>query len=517
MIPIDDSSATAFVFTTLAVSLVLYVWTAMALSAVFRKAGEEAWKAWVPVLNAMMLLKLGGLPALSFLLVLIPIVGLPIVWVLTVTACYRISVSFGHGAGMTVLAAIAPPVWATILGAGPSRWLGADAPIPAGPRRTAAADDFDPFARRELSPFAPLFGTADTPQQARDADTTGALTPPVAQPDVAAEVDAVLEPVAAPEPDMGEPMAPEAVVGEPVAAEPPMREPVTPEPVVREPVTPEPVVREPVAAEPAPAVQAAASAAPVPAPVPRQAEPSPAEPVPATAILHTAERAPDPFDEVTGAAPDAPHPISAVSTTFDRPPVTTMPPVTRLPAAAVGARPAEAEPWAPQPDLHPDGFPEFSGEVSAIVGAPDAGGPRSARGSVSAQYAREAPPEFAGDALDETIITRRRRAAWSLIPPSGAPVALRADVVLVGRKPLADPAYPGAQLVAVDDGTVSKTHAMLRLQGERWFVTDLNSTNGVLFATFMGTEVEATPGVEIEAGERFFLGDAEVKLQRSDG
>ena len=39
----------------------------------------------------------------------------------------------------------------------------------------------------------------------------------------------------------------------------------------------------------------------------------------------------------------------------------------------------------------------------------------------------------------------------------------------------------------------------------------------VLFATLMGTEVEATPGEEIEAGERFFLGDAEVRLQRSDG
>lgn len=33
----------------------------------------------------------------------------------------------------------------------------------------------------------------------------------------------------------------------------------------------------------------------------------------------------------------------------------------------------------------------------------------------------------------------------------------------------------------------------------------------------MGTEIEATPGVEVEAGERFYLGDAEVRLRRSDG
>ena len=38
----------------------LYVWTALALSAVFRKSGEQAWKAWVPILNQVVLLQLGG-------------------------------------------------------------------------------------------------------------------------------------------------------------------------------------------------------------------------------------------------------------------------------------------------------------------------------------------------------------------------------------------------------------------------------------------------------------------------
>jgi len=72
--------------------------------------------------------------------------------------------------------------------------------------------------------------------------------------------------------------------------------------------------------------------------------------------------------------------------------------------------------------------------------------------------------------------------------------------------------------VAISDETrtVSKTHARLQLRGDVWFVTDLDSTNGVLFATLMGTEVEAPPGEEIEAGERFFLGDAEVRLTRRE-
>ncbi len=83
--------------------------------------------------------------------------------------------------------------------------------------------------------------------------------------------------------------------------------------------------------------------------------------------------------------------------------------------------------------------------------------------------------------------------------------------------PTPDRDFPAAQLISIDDGTVSKTHARLSLRDDHWYVTDLGSTNGVLFATLMGTEVEATPGEEIEAGERFFLGDAEVRLQRSEG
>ncbi|MFX5603137.1 FHA domain-containing protein, partial [Acinetobacter baumannii] len=77
--------------------------------------------------------------------------------------------------------------------------------------------------------------------------------------------------------------------------------------------------------------------------------------------------------------------------------------------------------------------------------------------------------------------------------PNGIPVDLTSDVVILGRRPAPDAAHPDAQLVAIADETrtVSKTHARLQLRGEKWFVTDLDSTNGVLFATLMGTEVEA--------------------------
>jgi pSer/pThr/pTyr-binding forkhead associated (FHA) protein len=141
---------------------------------------------------------------------------------------------------------------------------------------------------------------------------------------------------------------------------------------------------------------------------------------------------------------------------------------------------------------------------------------------VSALYTQPgfpvAPDDDDIDALDRTVVTRRRRIPWALVPPSGVPIDLTSDVVILGRRPSADAAHPDAQLVSIADETrtVSKTHARLHLRGDTWYVTDLDSTNGVLFATLMGTEVEAPPGEEIEAGERFFLGDAEVRLTRSE-
>ncbi len=115
------------------------------------------------------------------------------------------------------------------------------------------------------------------------------------------------------------------------------------------------------------------------------------------------------------------------------------------------------------------------------------------------------------------MITRRVRAAvWQLVPAAGAPVAITADVVILGRRPAADTAFPKAQLIAVagEALTVSKTHARLERHDDVWTITDLASTNGVLVRTFMGEEVEVEPGSKIDAGERFFLGDEEFHLAR---
>ncbi|PNW09864.1 FHA domain-containing protein [Microbacterium sp. AG157] len=520
-----DSTMVVLGATSFALVVVLYVWLALALSALFRKIGEPGWKAWVPVLNVATVLKVGGFSPWLVLLNLVPIFGLLAFIAVFVVAIHRINTGFGVGAGLTVLGALFPVVWASILGFGSARWH--------GERRTQRPDENSAPVRRGKDfegPYVPLIG-GWTPEQAPQSSPPDAAAPPA-------------------------PPAPPAPVSAPVAV--PFAAPSTPLADAVPSVNGwAPPVHVPMAEGDRPRVEDE-----------RRSEPR--EVAPATSVF-------DVLDALRDGSPEDDHrpepapPAPAESSrrhVLDAPPAdasapTWAPPVA-VPPAAPEAQPASVEeveeesdvvaPWAnpprrttadaipapiadvpltrPAPDAVPaprpsvaaatDDFPELSEAVSAVAEAPDAGSPRSARTSVSALYTQPEVPSVSADedfdALDRTVVTRRKRIPWALVPPSGTPVDLTSAVVILGRRPGPDSAYPDAQLVAISDETrtVSKTHARLELRGDTWYVTDLHSTNGVLFATLMGTEVEAPPGEEIEAGERFFLGDAEVRLSRSD-
>jgi len=547
----NATDATAAVFGTLIILLLsagIYVWTALALSAVLRKSGVEAWKAWVPILNAAVLLQLAGFSPWLVLLALVPVVNIAflVVWVI---ALFRVNVSFGFGAGMTVLGLLVFPVWASVVGWGSARWVGRDAasrallgggvrrasgepatlpPLPAfpAPVTPTAVPANHPAAATALPPAttAAAAGFAPPPPPAYAAPAPVAASPGVPAPAAAPSGGAgMAEADISPVPSAGSVAAPESATafpapGGPVDVAPPAD--WTPPPLPGRPVSAAPTeAGAPAAATEDPwqgfALDGIDLSAEVTGAVP--GAPAPISAVPATPFASAPAAVPPP-----ASAPAAPSPARAVEP-FAAPEAATTgeegitrPPVTRVPAAP--SSDGEREPWAParSPIAEADAFPEASGPVSAIIGAPDAGAPRSARSSVSAFHGKpEIPDEH--EILEETIIARRKRTDWSLVPPTGEPVALSSEVVIVGRRPSADPARPGAQLVSIQDGTVSKTHARLELRDDKWYVTDLDSTNGVLFATVMGTEVEAPPGEAVEAGDRFLLGDAEVRLRRSDG
>ncbi|MFG6402758.1 DUF5684 domain-containing protein [Microbacterium sp. P04] len=514
------------------VSVALYVWLALALSAVFRKAGEASWQGWVPLYNQAVILRLGGFSPWLIFVALVPIFGWIAYPVIHIIACHRINRAFGHGVGMTVVAALFLVIWASILGFGSSRWIGAEPA--AGPRRTEGGPAFPPVPQRTPAAPAPSGPFAAA---APAASPVGQWAPPTTPPAPAVALASAASPPA--------PAAPAAAPLPPVPPAPPRRSSFDAD--LDDAVDPEDRVA------PAPSRTGSFLPPPPSAPVAPPTVPvervAPIESVPTTRASAVSEPPrPEPLTQVphpaTPAVPPAPEPVVVTSAPEPEPWIPEPEPAPWIPART------------PEPERRsndPGAFPELSEAVSAVIGAPDAGAPRSARSSVSALYAQPEIPDTdddavvddarsdgagsggaghdgagydsAGydgaaydDALDQTIIARRRRIPWSLIPPQGDPVDISSEVVILGRRPAPDPAHPGAQLISISDETrtVSKTHAKLELRGDTWYVTDLGSTNGVLFATLMGTEIEVQPGQQLEAGERFFLGDAEVRLKRGD-
>ncbi|MDQ1082916.1 MULTISPECIES: DUF5684 domain-containing protein [Microbacterium] len=680
-----DSTLVLLGMASLALIVVLYVWFALALVAMFHKMGEPAWKAWIPVVNVATILQRGEFSPWLVLLNVVPLFGAIAFAVVFIVAVHRITRAFGGGAGLTVVGALVPVVWASILGWGSAHWSGdqaderseervgpfrrgndhAPASVPlvggwtpdaatAGDASRPALSGWTPHAQGAegasgpaLSGWTPHAQGADgasgpalsawTPQAQRPAEVSspaGDGVTPHAQgadgasgPALSAWTPQAQRPAEVSSP-AGDGVTPHAQGADGTSGpalrawtphpqrttevSSPARDGWAPDPVggidgsnperrEAEATPPSAPVLTPFAAPTgslADAVPAAADWAPPgdPAPVSfpprRRSDDDPRDgrndSVPEGAVsdvldalredvrpraagprrghsLDALRAVSVPHDESVepqtpraggdaalpdpGAPADGPGEASgpAPSPAFDersrdddpevpseRPVTPWVPPTSRrTQRAVVEEAPAADVPLTrPSPETTPiarasvlapgEEFPELSEAVSAVSEVPEAGTPRSARTSVSSLYSQSEVPSLSGDddldALDRTVVTRRKRIPWMLVPPSGTPIALTSDVVILGRRPAPDAAHPDAQLVAITDETrtVSKTHARLNLRGDTWFVTDLDSTNGVLFATVMGTDVEAPRGEEIEAGARFFLGDAEVRLARSD-
>ncbi|WP_100814426.1 DUF5684 domain-containing protein [Microbacterium lacus] len=472
-------NTTELITTSLVVTLVVYIWVALSLSAVFRKAGQAPWQAWVPILNTVVLLRLGGLSGWLVLLLVVPVLGTCAFFVVAVIALQRINRSFGLGTGMTVLGALLFPVWSSIVGWGSARWLPGNAAATPARRRSAADDGWRaPEAPTPAPPATPAGGAAL-------ASVFGTHGP-------------------AGGPDLPPRPAPPTIDGYPS---------VVPVPVGRggAPLMPVETARESAPLPPVPTFRSTMQT--TPAAFARRTDTSTAD-VPVRGFLHgtsTAEGVPGPrpsfspedMDDTEGSRPQAEPPVSARSSNEPW-----------APAASAAVRPPSFQPFLGSSEL----TYESSAEVSAVQGAPTSGAPRSARTSVSAQHKRPEIPgnEELDESFDETIVVARRRTVWTLVPTLGAPVPLTADVVILGRRPHREPEDGDVQLVSIPDETrtVSKTHARMELTPDGWMIVDLDSTNGVILIGEDGAEKDAVAGCPEQLTPRFLLGDAEFGLRR---
>ena len=111
-----------------------------------------------------------------------------------------------------------------------------------------------------------------------------------------------------------------------------------------------------------------------------------------------------------------------------------------------------------------------------------------------------------------------RPRAWRLRSADGVEFTVH-DRVIAGRDPQPDAVPGGGTVVAIHDSlrSVSKTHALLVVEGDRLLATDLRSTNGVRIWPEGGDPIELEPGVPtpVPADAVLLLGDVAFLADRA--
>lgn len=462
------------------VAVGVYVWYAVMFAKVLKRFGQPAWSAWVPVYNEMQLFKIGGQQPWLALLLYVPlaqIVGI----VFKVFALHRISQQSWRGIGTTVLGVLLPPVWATVLAFGPSP----DPEQGRMPVRSTPAGEIPPVA-----PTGPLAGTAP-----------GAPAPAAAAPSTPVAPDGwfLAQQQAGPAPIV--PPAPTAAPVQPAA------------PVQTAP--PASWAAPANAAPPAAAVPGSATVAGPAVPPPASAEPGGTGATGGAAALSSLFAPPSDAPPAPAAAPAEPARIPGRIEPL--PPAPVMPPPAATPVSPAATPPAPpaaapAPPAAAQPVPSP---------LPGLPVAPPPGLAAAAATPIAGYDPADAETIVTGDGEDDpfdrtVVVTRRPTVPWRLVLDDGTPLSLDAVVVVLGRNPRE--ALTGEQRLVVPDPsrTLSKTHAVLRLEGEQWAITDLDSTNGVMVPDGSGVDQLIDAGVPTPVGDRFVLGTLGVRLERVD-
>jgi len=109
-------------------------------------------------------------------------------------------------------------------------------------------------------------------------------------------------------------------------------------------------------------------------------------------------------------------------------------------------------------------------------------------------------------------------AQWRLVLHDGSTLTVPSPLLL-GRNPARPANLPGAYLLPLSDATktVSKTHAVLEIDGQGIWVTDLDSTNGSQVALPNGGNTHAAPRqrTAVPAGSDLALGDYVIRVDFS--
>lgn len=161
-------------------------------------------------------------------------------------------------------------------------------------------------------------------------------------------------------------------------------------------------------------------------------------------------------------------------------------------------------------------------EVAAPAPPPTPAAPQSADPPVPAPAAKPTPPPAAPESPAPGLTEPWVAEVWidpqwfasqespDPLPSQGPPlvVPLRHTSLLVGRRSVSRGIDPDIDC-GVDNG-VSRRHAQLTTDGSRWWVEDLDSSNGTFVSDVVGeiptTPIRARSKVELSAEARVYLG-----------
>jgi hypothetical protein len=118
-----------FVFTVVLLGLALGVLLIASFWKVLTKAGEDGWKALIPIYNTWVLNTVAGRPGWWALLGLVPVIGFVLAIGVTIVVSLDLAKSFGKDTGFAIGLMLLPFVFYPILAFGDARYLG-----PAGPQ-----------------------------------------------------------------------------------------------------------------------------------------------------------------------------------------------------------------------------------------------------------------------------------------------------------------------------------------------------------------------------------------------
>lgn len=198
---------------------------------------------------------------------------------------------------------------------------------------------------------------------------------------------------------------------------------------------------------------------------------------------------------------------------FERPPNSPPPPPPPVPVPQ-SRKPAQAPAEAVVPTAKAAQAPA---EPAAAVAKPD--GTRIGLPDDLPQSARDRIARVLGRAAMQTPAPPRVMRTWKLALPSEGRLVAVSGTTVLGRDPVAPSSNPDASLVPIidTDATLSKTHALLTLEGDDLWVHDLGSTNGVYVVGPGSSVVTVEPRgrVQIPDGAELELGSYVIPIFRS--